>query len=148
MPLDGPPPHLPPAGWYDDPEGPGQRWWDGAKWGENRRGANSQPSHIPTPTPQAPRPLGFGAKVVLAIVALVLVGGVRELAGCGGDSAEAEWTGIGRVCDFDGECQEDFKCRSLNGAVEIYLPYGSFATGNEGWEWQEDSGERCGEPPA
>lgn len=25
-------PPLPPAGWYQDPEGRGQRWWDGAAW--------------------------------------------------------------------------------------------------------------------
>ena len=28
----------PPAGWYDDPEGPGRRWWDGTTWTEHRQG--------------------------------------------------------------------------------------------------------------
>lgn len=36
--ADGPQP--PPAGWYDDPEGPGQRWWDGTAWTEHRQGAD------------------------------------------------------------------------------------------------------------
>ncbi|HSD79288.1 MAG TPA: DUF2510 domain-containing protein [Solirubrobacteraceae bacterium] len=26
------PPRLPPAGWYPDPEGPDQRYWDGSSW--------------------------------------------------------------------------------------------------------------------
>jgi hypothetical protein len=89
----------------------------------------------PPPVAQAPQSLGLGAKVVIIFVALVLIGGVRELAGCG-DSAEAEWTGTGRVCDFDGVCQEEFKCRSIDGIVEIYLPFGSFSSGNEGWQWE------------
>lgn len=32
-----PPPALPPAGWYPDPdESSRQRWWDGSKWTEHR----------------------------------------------------------------------------------------------------------------
>lgn len=27
---------VPPSGWYDDPEGPGSRYWDGAQWTDNR----------------------------------------------------------------------------------------------------------------
>lgn len=30
-------PQQPPAGWYDDPEGAGQRWWDGSAWTEHRQ---------------------------------------------------------------------------------------------------------------
>lgn len=29
-----PPPQAPPPGWYPNPEGPGQRYWDGAQWSE------------------------------------------------------------------------------------------------------------------
>lgn len=25
----------PPAGWYENPNGPGVRWWDGARWSEH-----------------------------------------------------------------------------------------------------------------
>ena len=34
-PPDDAPPTMP-AGWYSDPEGGGQRYWDGAKWTEHR----------------------------------------------------------------------------------------------------------------
>lgn len=27
---------MPPAGWFPDPEGPGQRYWDGQSWTEHR----------------------------------------------------------------------------------------------------------------
>ena len=30
-------PQQPPAGWYEDPDGPGQRWWDGTAWTEHRQ---------------------------------------------------------------------------------------------------------------
>ena len=33
-----PAPHnLPPAGWYSDPERPGDRYWDGSRWTDQRR---------------------------------------------------------------------------------------------------------------
>ncbi|HEX5017660.1 MAG TPA: DUF4352 domain-containing protein [Actinomycetes bacterium] len=39
-----------PAGWYDDPEQPGQmRYWDGAAWTDQR-----QPASVAPPPPQAP----------------------------------------------------------------------------------------------
>lgn len=28
-------PEAPPPGWYTDPNGPGQRWWDGERWTEH-----------------------------------------------------------------------------------------------------------------
>jgi hypothetical protein len=34
VPPSTPPPQLPPAGWYADPEGSGSRWWDGEGWTE------------------------------------------------------------------------------------------------------------------
>ncbi len=43
---------LPPAGWYADPENPGQeRWWNGASWSDHRRPA---PGAVPPPPPVAP----------------------------------------------------------------------------------------------
>jgi hypothetical protein len=36
-PPDKAPPPMP-AGWYSDPEGPGQRYWDGENWTEHRAG--------------------------------------------------------------------------------------------------------------
>lgn len=44
---------LPPAGWYDDPENPGQhRYWDGGQWTEQRRPADG--GGTPPPAPGAP----------------------------------------------------------------------------------------------
>ncbi len=47
----------PQAGWYDDPENPGQlRWWDGERWGDQRRpapsgepGGDASPAATPAP---------------------------------------------------------------------------------------------------
>jgi len=41
-----------PAGWYPDPEGNGERWWNGVSWGQLR-----QP---PTGAPQQPYPDQYG----------------------------------------------------------------------------------------
>lgn len=74
---------------------------------------------------------------------IAVIGGLAA-SGC----ATETWTGYGQVCDYDANCFETFDCREAGGTTEIHLPYGSFATGNDGWEWQEDLGGRCGEPPA
>lgn len=44
-----------PAGWYPDPEGNGERWWNGTSWGELRPApaATKQP-HPPQSYEQAP----------------------------------------------------------------------------------------------
>lgn len=65
---------LPPAGWYPDPEVPGQhRWWDGYQWY-----ARVQPA--------GPRPLGGGFRALswtvvgLLVASSVIVAGVGVLA--------------------------------------------------------------------
>jgi hypothetical protein len=72
-----------PPGWYPDPEGPGQRYFDGEQWTEHRSGVQQLP---PTPPPvvgpryaQARPPKksnawkwilgGFGALIVIAAIA-------------------------------------------------------------------------------
>jgi hypothetical protein len=40
----------PPAGWYSNPEGKGQRYWDGQQWTDQRRDAPPPPP----PDPEAP----------------------------------------------------------------------------------------------
>jgi len=42
----------PQAGWYDDPENPGQlRWWDGERWGDQRRPAPGADTGATAATP-------------------------------------------------------------------------------------------------
>ncbi len=48
-------PASPQPGWYQDPTGPGLRWWDGNRWTEHQQAA------VPLPPPPAlpgPPPLG------------------------------------------------------------------------------------------
>lgn len=40
---------LPPEGWYEDPDGSGERYWDGAKWSTATRGGLN-----PAPRPSPP----------------------------------------------------------------------------------------------
>jgi|688.fasta_scaffold261175_2 hypothetical protein len=46
----------PPPGMYDDPDGQGKRWWDGARWTEHAQDHPSSPPTAPTvaPVPSAP----------------------------------------------------------------------------------------------
>jgi signal transduction histidine kinase len=39
-------PTMPPAGWYDNPEGAGLRWWDGGQWTDHQ--------YVPALPPVAP----------------------------------------------------------------------------------------------
>ena len=34
---------MPPPGWYQDPTGPGLRWWDGNRWTEHHQPAVALP---------------------------------------------------------------------------------------------------------
>jgi hypothetical protein len=36
-------PSSPPPGWYHNPNGPGERWWDGTTWGEHTRTGSPPP---------------------------------------------------------------------------------------------------------
>lgn len=47
-----PAPQSPPAGWYADPQGPGQRWWDGSRWTEH---VHAAPPVVPVTTTDAGR---------------------------------------------------------------------------------------------
>lgn len=77
---------LPPAGWYTDPENPGQeRWWNGAAWSDDRRAVVQTAVAAPPPPPYAapgpvyiaaaPTPTKNGmatAGLVLALVSLLI----------------------------------------------------------------------------
>jgi hypothetical protein len=92
-----------------------------------------------------PRPTAGRATRALGLIAVLIMASiVWPLAGSGSDRGGAQWTGSGRVCDFNSKCSDKFQCRENGRIVEIYLPYGSFATGNQGWEWRNDDGGRCG----
>ena len=69
MEAQGPPP---PPGWYPDPEGQGQRWWDGTHWTDRLAG------HGPAP-PGPPRYSGAGWKIALGVLLAV----IALVAGCG-----------------------------------------------------------------
>lgn len=70
---------APPPGWYTDPDGHGQRWWDGSGWTDHRQ----QPSN---PTASG---MGTGAKVALwlGLGTLVLIGGCTALVAVVGTQA-------------------------------------------------------------
>src|SRR5437588_12946421 len=40
----GQPPNRPAAGWYQNPDGPGHRYWDGGQWTEHFSGVVPPPS--------------------------------------------------------------------------------------------------------
>lgn len=78
-----------PAGWYPDPENPGQsRYWDGTAW--------AAPSGVPaTPHPPAAGGGSSGGKIALIVVGVLLVlglitGGVLALTG--GDDGDDDVT--------------------------------------------------------
>src|SRR4051812_42330249 len=49
---------APQPGWYQDPSGPGYRWWDGTSWTDQTHpGTQRQaPPPAPAPPPAAPAP--------------------------------------------------------------------------------------------
>lgn len=60
--MEGSP--LPPAGWYGDPHGDGERWWNGAEWDEQTR-------RDPRPHPGARQPLALWA-AALSVVGIAI----------------------------------------------------------------------------
>lgn len=50
-----------PPGWYPNPQGPGQRFWDGTKWTDSYSQQQHQPpQHQPPPQPQHQPPQKSG----------------------------------------------------------------------------------------
>ncbi len=85
------PPTQTPPGWYPDPSGAGQRWWDGNQWGQL---APQQPMQYAAPHPgmqqpgmppygygqPAPSNSGRGCLIAAAVAAVVAVVGFSLLA--------------------------------------------------------------------
>lgn len=99
--------HGVPAGWYADPDGAGERWWDGAAWTSSTRPFATPPS-VPPPQPatpaDAPQPTSVPrteppttepggnrrarlAGALVAVVALVGLGVLLGLQFAGGDDS-------------------------------------------------------------
>jgi hypothetical protein len=100
-------PQLPAPGWYPDPAGAGQRWWDGQRWTEQvgplPPARESEPPPGAAPAAPPAQSVGGGGRgrrfrVGLAVLAVVLVGGLVALitSGSNGD-AQAAYS----------ECQRD-----------------------------------------
>lgn len=49
---------TPQPGWYQDPTGPGLRWWDGIRWTEHHQPAVSLPPPPALPGPPPSGPIG------------------------------------------------------------------------------------------
>lgn len=99
MQPDRVPTQLPPAGWYDDPEGAGLRWWDGQQWTPHKR-LESQAPPLP-PSSIAPRAtrnptpidawnglMAGGRWIIVAVLLVAFIGlSVMLVATVGGASA-------------------------------------------------------------
>lgn len=92
--TESPPPTLPPAGWYPNPQGVGRRYWDGSRWTDE---------FTPPPAPSRKRHIGrlvvIGLAIVVAVVIarIVLSGGGNEVTVKNGSVGQAipagsDWT--------------------------------------------------------
>ncbi len=79
-----------PPGWYPNPQGPGQRYWDGAQWTDDARAPQPQPQ----PQPQQQQPPKSGGipgwvKVLLGLFVVGALAVVVGVVGCAGVLGEA-----------------------------------------------------------
>ena len=65
-----PPPITSPAGWYPDPAGYGQRYWDGRQWS----GHVAPMAYAPAPQPEQKAPAGDWIGGVLISLLMPLIG--------------------------------------------------------------------------
>lgn len=98
QPAEAPPQALP-AGWYANPGGPGQRWWDGSHWGEQYREGPPQGG----PRAKGPRVVALIAGLFVAVILGVLVVAVIQEAtddgGGGASSAQEGYKAQNRLDD-------------------------------------------------
>ena len=55
-----------PAGWYPNPTGPGQRYWDGQNWTDQYRETSPPPPAPPPPAPPSPTPTASAPTAAVA----------------------------------------------------------------------------------
>lgn len=113
------PPQSPPAGWYNDPEGSGQRWWDGGQWTEHVQPGHRTPGAPPAPVPPSPGKPSRRGHAAVAVAALILVGAIAAafLLLSGGSSTEQQ-----RAAD------EEAKSKALTAQIALE----TYATDHEG----------------
>jgi hypothetical protein len=82
-----PPETTPAAGWYEDPHGPGLRWWDGSEWTEHTLDeapeppaeAEAEPERAPDPEPEPEPGPSSGAPGAPDADALMAMYGARPV---------------------------------------------------------------------
>jgi hypothetical protein len=74
-------PQSPPPGWYANPEGAGQRYWDGANWTDQFSAPDPGMLAPPTAAADAPRKIRWGTSPAYWIACVSLVGMVIGAAG-------------------------------------------------------------------
>src|SRR5690242_19350464 len=79
MEESAPPPQLPPAGWYEDPDGTGQqRYWDGSKWTDQLAPPPPQPEQqlvggrLKDPRNDGHAAAGYVCAILLPIVGIII----------------------------------------------------------------------------
>ena len=73
-PYDTPPPPLPPAGWYPDPEHPGgRRYWNGRDWTDDRHPAAGEPTLVAPKKRTWTVALAVGAAIGVVVLGLAIV---------------------------------------------------------------------------
>ena len=96
---------LPPPGWYDNPSGPGQRWWDGTSWTTHRQTPQPHQGELPPEVSRginalAGQPKGFywAGLAVLAIIAGSLGPWARALiVTVNGTDGDGKWFLVGSL---------------------------------------------------
>jgi len=125
---DAAPQQLPPPGWYLDPAGAGQRWWDGERWTEQVGPLPPARESEPPPGAAPAQSVGGGRgrqfRVGLAVLAVVLVGGLVALIASGsGEDAQAAYA----------ECQRDSRqtfaaMQELGSHLDVGMVQADYAT--------------------
>ena len=122
VPVPLPPPHLPPAGWYPDPQGSGrQRYWDGSTWTSEFDSDAPPPPPPPPPPPSPPRRFPSVALALGAVAALALVAGavyffaLRPTETCvssaSGEEVDCDDSGAVSQAEYDEDQAEEERAR-------------------------------------
>ncbi|MFT3887032.1 MAG: DUF4328 domain-containing protein [Arachnia sp.] len=119
---------LPPAGWYASPDGsPGLRWWDGARWTDDRRPIADAPPP-PTAPNRLPRLSVWVRALILISSAAALVDLLHELAGM---------LGMQRYLAGDLDAYEQLVAYDERSVVLIFVWLGSTLAAGIAWMiWQ------------